>query len=104
MADINKKKNYDIVKNENYDLIVKFNNESIKLLPCPFCGHDGIIKMENPVFNGGRNYFYATCSNDIHNDENPCILENIMEQDEQGGVSLNFSDPMDAVNLWNKRI
>lgn len=88
-------------RNHNYNH-VEFDDKSIQLLPCPFCGANGII-FETDLPNG---YFYPTCSTPINYDSieyKPCPLSNIQEQDEQGGVCESFSDPLKAVEMWNRR-
>lgn len=66
-----------------------------QLKECPFCRSNG--EIHNVGFGGNGHEYYPKCSN-----EN-CILNNIQEQDEQGGVNITYYAKQEAIDAWNTR-
>ena len=62
-----------------------------KLLPCPWCGGEGIVEKS-------RHRFFPKCSN-----EN-CLANNMETDGESGFVNVDFQTNDMAIEAWNTRV
>ena len=68
----------------------------VTLRCCPFCGGPGCIKKSKIHYPNVPWFYYPTC------EKYDCIAY-VEEQDEQGGVNVEFDTPEEAAEKWNTR-
>lgn len=69
-----------------------------ELKSCPFCKKIGIVKEIKDCFSKAPSTFFPTCPNE------ECLMFNAQEQDEQGGVFVDYESRQEAIDAWNTRL
>ena len=68
----------------------------VALRCCPFCGGPGQILKSKIHYPNADWFYYPSC------EDYECIAF-VEEQDEQGGVNVEFNTVEEAVEKWNTR-